>query len=374
MNARQLLTFLSIMLGTTAALAAPTTPHDESSVRRFGDDVFIAGRHVDWSESTTGDAALAGQNVEANGRVGGDALIAGRRVAIGSTIAQDLYAAGADVRLAGSVGNSARVAGGRVVVLPGASIDGGASLAGNRVSIDGHVGRYASVAAGHTAINGRIDGDLTVASGDLSLGPNAVVQGRIDYRGRHPAQIAPGAQLLGGIEQSLVQPWAGGPIGFGLAWAAGWIVAGALLLAAAPRVTRRVTLAMRDKPLASPLLGIALMIATPIVVVILAATVVGLPLGLLWALAFVLLVPLGYLATAAALGDRLAERRERVAAKTWRRALAMALALLVLTALTWLPYVGWLIALLTVPFGIGAMLIAFRRARRDAAAAAPHPA
>jgi hypothetical protein len=298
-----------------------------------------------------------------------------RRPAISSTIAQDLYAAGANVRVAGTVRNSARIAAGHVAVLPSASIDGGASLAGGRVSIDGHVGRYVSVAAGRTEVNGRIDGDLTVASGDLSLGPKAVVQGRIDYRGRHPAQIAPGAQVLGGIEQSLVQPWAGGPIGLGLAWAAGWIVAGALLLTAAPRVTRRITLAMRDKPLASPLLGIALMIATPIVVVVLAATLVGLPLGLLWALAFVLLVPLGYLATAAALGDRLVERRGHpAAAKTWRRALAMALALLVLTALLWVPYVGWLIGLLTVPFGIGAMLIAFRRARRDAAAAAPHAA
>ena len=183
---------LLVITGTAAAAEAPT-------VRRLGDDLFIAGRDVALRDATPGDAALAGQNVDVKAEIGGDTMVAGRRVALGAAIRGDLYAAGDRVRLNGAVGDSARIAGRMVSIGPAAAIEGGATLAGSNVAIDGRIGRYATIAAASTQVNGRIDGDLDVSGGELVLGPQAVVQGRLHYRGRQPAQIAPGAQVKGGI-------------------------------------------------------------------------------------------------------------------------------------------------------------------------------
>lgn len=338
-------------------------------MRRLGDDLFVAGDAVAWQQATPGDAALVGRTVEAGGKVGGDAMLAGRNVEVAATIGQDLYAAGGAIRVTGTVGDSARLAGGEVTIAPAASIDGGASLAGGRVTIDGRIGRYASVAAGATRVNGRIDGDLTVAGGELALGPQAVVQGRLAYRGPQPAQIAAGAQVQGGIDQPRADASSGSSVWmlwWGAAWIVGWVAAGAVLLVAAPRVTRRVTDALRARPLASSLFGLLLLLGLPLLIVLLMVTVIGVPLGLLSIALYLVLVPIGTLASAAALGDWALARRG-ASARTSRRVLAMALALVVLFALALVPYVGWLVWMLSVLFGIGAIALAFARGRRDAA-------
>ena len=153
-------------------------------------------------------------------------------------------------------------------------------------------------------------------------------------------------------------------VGFALAWTVGWIIAGSVLLAAAPRVTRRVTQSLRERPLASSLVGILLLLAVPLACVLLLVTVVGIPLGLISIALYLVLLPLGFLATAAALGDAVVERKG-APAHTSRRVLAVVVAIALMAALLFLPWLGWLVALLAVLFGVGAITLAFVAGRRQ---------
>jgi hypothetical protein len=152
------------------------------------------------------------------------------------------------------------------------------------------------------------------------------------------------------------------PHGLQVAWVIGWIVAAAVLLALAPRASRRVTQALRAKPVVSPLLGLAWLVGLPLVALLLIVTVVGIPLGALALIAWVALIPLGGLAAAAGLGDLVVERRGP--ARTWQRCLAATLALLLLFALAQLPFMGWLVWLLALLFGVGAIALAAFGAHR----------
>jgi cytoskeletal protein CcmA (bactofilin family) len=360
----RLRTGLLIAIGLPAALmAGAATLGADAAPQRLGDDVYLSARNVAMHAAVPGDAVVAGGRVVVAGRVGGDALAAGGSVRIDASVGQDLYAAGGTVRVAGAVGGAARLAGGHVTLAPEADIAGGVTVAAGRVTIDGHLRRYALVSAGRTEVNGRIDGDLRVVGGSLVLGPNAVVQGRLDYRGAEPLRMAPGAQVQGGIAEAAAHTPGGVPLAVRIAWVVGWIVAAAVLLALAPRAARRVTQTLRAKPVVSPLLGLAWLVGLPLVAVLLIVTVVGIPLGVFAIAALMALIPLGGLAAAAGLGDSVVERRGP--AKTWQRVLATALALLLLFALARLPYIGWLVWLLAPLFGIGAIALAGFGARRS---------
>lgn len=358
--------FIAMGVLAGAAAAAP-----EPTAQQFGDDLYLSGGRVTMQRAVPGDAVVAGGRVSVTGDVSGDALVAGGEVSIESDIGQDLYAAGGDVRVAGAVGESARLAGGRVTIAPDAEIAGAVTVAAGDVTVDGHVRGYALISAGRTQINGRIDGDLRVMGGELALGPNAVVQGRLEHHSATPARIAPGAQVQGGVNEAPAAEPAEhvtGGLWMVAVWLVGWIVAGAVLIGLAPRASRRVTQALREHTLVAPLLGVALLVGLPVLALLLLITVVGIPLGLLTGLLLLALLLLGGLATAVALGDAVAERK--APARTWQRIVATALALILLFALGMLPYVGWLVWLLALLFGVGAIVLAAFGARGPRAAPA----
>ncbi len=369
-GARGLRAVLVMLLATVAAaMAASAWAASGPAAERFGDDVYISGGRVTLQQPVPGDAAAAGGRVTLSADVGGDALLAGGELRIGSRVAQDLYAAGGDVEVTGTVGQNARLAGGRVTIAPDAHVAGGVTVFAGELTIDGHVGGYVLVSAGRTQVNGRIDGELRVVGGELALGPQAVVTGRLVHHGATPARIAPGAQVDGGVDDSTAsQAQQGSGAGLVMAgvWLLGWIVAAAVLLALAPQASRHVAQTLRARKLLSPLIGVALMLGLPTLALMLLITVVGIPLSLLTGLLLLALMLLGALATAMALGDAVVERRGP--ARTGARILATALALLLLFALGWLPYVGWLVWLLAVLCGAGAIALAAFGARRPAAA------
>ncbi len=351
--------FIAMGVLAGAAAAAP-----EPTAQQFGDDLYLSGGRITMQRAVPGDTVVAGGRVSVTGDVSGDALVAGGEVSIESDIGQDLYAAGGDVRVAGAVGESARLAGGRVTIAPDAEIAGAVTVAAGDVTLDGHVRGYALISAGRTQINGRIDGDLRVIGGELTLGPNAVVQGRLEHHGATPVRIAPGARVQGGVDETAAAEPAdhmAGGVWMAAVWLVGWIVAGAVLIGLAPRTSRRVTQALRDHTLVAPLLGVALLVCLPVLALLLLVTVVGIPLGLLTGLVLLALLLLGGLATAVALGDAVVERK--VPARTWQRIVATALALILLFALGLLPYVGWLVWLLALLFGVGAIVLAAIGAR-----------
>jgi hypothetical protein len=279
-------------------------------------------------------------------------------VALLATLA---LAAPATVSAAASAESDAAivVVSGDVNVERGETVDG-VFIASGDARIAGDVAGDVVVLSGDVIVAGRIDGDLFTAAGTARLLPSAEVTGDVGYGDERP-QVALDARVHGDVTE---QDWPdlGGAfagIGIFVIWIAvtlSLLALGALLLLIAPRAAD--TLATRSRERLGPTIaiGIAILIALPVVGFIAAITLVGLPLAFGIGLALLPLGAVAYLASAYALGRRMVEPPRH-------RMLSLLAGLGALRLVAFVPILGAVVAIAAVIFGLGLIGAAIGAAR-----------
>lgn len=340
----------------------------DSVARQFGPDYFGAGGMLNLTDPIAGDAFLAGGRVAIASEVRGDLVVAGGEVSVGGSVGDDLYAAAGNVKLDAIVAGNARIAGGDVTVGPATVVTGALSLTGGRVEFEGDTHGYLQAAGGKVRLNGIVRGDAEVRAEEIELGPDARIGGRLVIYSSAKPTIAPGATIAGGTEfhevtrdryfqqsRDTVGAVARG-IGSAL-WFAGVFVASALFLFVLPEFSSRAAAAVGREPLKAIGLGAAVLICVPVIAVLLLITVIGIPLALLLLPLYLILLFLGWVTTALFIGQRaLSFARPAAVQSTGWRLLALLAALLLLSMLAHVPYVGGWIKFLALLAGIGALV------------------
>jgi len=289
-----LVTIVAVLPGRVAAaelLAGSSVVIGTSE--RLNDDLYAAGNTIEIGGEVTRDVFAAGSTVIVSGRVGGDVTAAAGTIRVTGPVAGSVRVAGGEIDVTAPVGWDLAVLGaGSVTVGRTATIGHDVAIIGaGTVTVDGTVRGSVKGTVGTLLVNGQIDGDIDVEADRVELRDNADVRGALRYRAPQPASIAPGARIAGpqeytptpGAEQRERESFARralewiGTVLLRLAWA---LVAGTLLVLALPRQTARVAETLRLAPLASLLWGIGLLVGVPILVIVLAVTVVGLPAAL----------------------------------------------------------------------------------------------
>jgi cytoskeletal protein CcmA (bactofilin family) len=376
---------LALITLAAASVAGCGWEHDatDSVSRRFGSDQFAAGGILNLTEPVAGDAFLAGGQVAIATQVEGDLVAAGGEVSVGGNIGDDVYAAGGTVSLDAIVSGNARIAGGDVTVGPATVIAGAASLTGGQVRFDGNTHEYLQVSAASVHLNGVVHGDVELRSGDLRIGPETRIGGRLVYHGPSQPSVPPGAEISGGIEfhESDVD-LSFDPPGDGLHdaargvgsffWFLGVFIAAAAFNLVAPGFSQRAAQFVGSDPLKSLGLGFAVLVCAPVLVILLLITVIGIPVGLILLTAYLLLLFLGWLTTATFIGQKIRGvfGANRAATTGWRL-LALLAALLLLWFAGRIPYVGHWIQLAVLLAGMGALVLAAWNRRGSQA---PQPA
>jgi len=325
-------------------------------------DYFGAGANASPGSEVEGDAFIAGAQVDLNKAVNGDALLAGGGVTISDRVGGNLYASGGHVMIDAPVAGNARLTGGHVEIARRGQVSGKTTLVGGRVTVLGKAGRQLVVFGEHVTLDGEVAGDVTIASRTLSIGPNARVAGTLTYRGSAPAQIDPAAVLTGGIsylsfdfEGETYQPVARTVAWVGLvACTVSLFVIGMLAIILAPEATAQVSRLARGRPIASLVLGLVAIVCVPIAVVLLMLTIVGIPVAFMLLLAWPMILMFGYLAGVMTLSDALAGPSAR--AKR-RRIFLLAMGLAVMLLFARVPFAGWIMAMLLLVMGVGAMAL-----------------
>ena len=260
--------------------------------------------------------------------------------------------------------------GDRVVVSGPVTINRGES-SGDLVVIHGPVlvaGRVRGavvVADGDVRISGTVEEDVVTFAGRTTLAPGARVGGDLVYGDKRPV-VPAGATVAGDVNRANVDEITD-PVGF-IGAAAVWIavtvsalVLGLLLLWLAPRALDAAFAAASTS--LGPVIGWGLLLffGLPILAVIALVTLVGIPLGVALLLALLPLYAVGYTTGAWLLGRRLVgPPRARI--------LAFLAGLGILRVLAIIPILGGIIGFAAVVLGLGALLVAIWRARRE------HPA
>jgi len=343
--------------------AAVQESNEQVIPRSMGVDRFVAGDTVSVSEAVVGDLIAAGGDISVNTAVGGDLVVAGGDLNLAGTVAQSLYAAGGRIVIEADVARNARVAGGSVSLGPTGRIAGNASLAGGEITVRGPIEGYLQAGGGRLYLDGPIGGDVELTGDRIELGPNARIEGRLTYDSKKDISEASGAVVRGGIERVPgIASAEGSSGGFGVTWSLGLVIAAALLAGVWPVLADRIGGFLRQRFAWSVLVGFIALVCAPVLVILLLVTVIGIPLALAALAGYGLLLLVGYVASGVGVGNFALHRwqDERATSAVWRVG-AAAVGMLFVVLLGRLPWLGWLMVLVAMLFGMGALLMQLRR-------------
>ncbi|MFN8476048.1 MAG: hypothetical protein U0822_28000 [Anaerolineae bacterium] len=430
--------FIIVTLLLAIAFIAPTSHAAEF---RTGSAATVAA-----GETINDDVYLSGGLVTVDGTVKGDVVAWGREIVVNGTITGNLNAAGATVTINGTVGGTVRAAGYSVVVgpdakigrdllaagynvqvAPGSQIAGDAVLASTQAVVGGTVGRNYLGTHNAVEIDGTIKQNVNLqvsASQDtgfdpamfmpqgvaprtpitriapgLTLGSQAQVGGTLNYTSPVDAQIAQGAQVVGGAQrrepertarqqqqqqQQAAAEEAASPFNFVvrlLAELVTLLLVGLVMMALFPGFMVRAATVLVRRPLVSLGWSILAIIAVPILIVFVAgvALLVSILLGVaqlgsLGAFTFVgsllgigavivafwaILTWLSKIVIGLALGRWLLGRSAHLAeSRYWPLVLGVTVLTILVALSAFVPFFGPFVVIVITLFGTGAAVVA----------------
>ena len=325
-----------------------------------------AGENFNIKAQMKDDVYLAGLNVEISGPVEGDVIVAGSNVIINSVIKGNLRVLGGTVIIKGKIEKNVVVAGGMVNLAPESEIGKSLILAGGNAEINGKINKNIYGAAGNLNINGEVLGSAYLAidpDGSLILYPQANIAGNLEYTAKKPANIMSGAKI--GNEEKFTELQVEKKVParnkfslFFLTWwlagLLGTLVVGLVTVLIFKDYTFKVQKQIDKNILMAILRGLAYLILTPIALVILAITVIGLPLALILSALYAITLFLTKIFVGVYLGEKIIRlfNKKIEIPLIW----SMILGVIIIYLLCLIPYIGWLAKLIVVLWGLGVLM------------------
>lgn len=330
-------------------------------------NVYLAGVSVVSTAPVAGDLSSVGGSVVVAAPVQGDELLVGGSVSSRSSVAGDTRFVGGSVNVEGLIGgdlvafgyavrNSARVQGSTFIIAADAALSNGAEgpvvIYGNNISLAGEF-------AGNVTL---------VATGHVSLAASTTIHGKLSYEAPEEGIFPASVTILGGIEyvNASYLPDVGTSrvlalvsVGFFLfVRILGTLILAGLLAGLFPRLAEAVAeRAYEERPrsiLLTMLLGFGILVATPVLIMLLALTFVGIGLALLLSVLYALLVLFAFLYAGILLGSMFARRFRKRETVLWRDGV---FGMLALSLVALVPVFGLFIVLILSLFTAGALLL-----------------
>lgn len=321
-----------------ASTAAATQADGDGSGVRVGGTVVVGP-----NETVRGDVTAIAGTVVIRGTVEGNLEAYGGGVVIteGGTVTGRVRIYGGSVRIGGTVGGSALAYGGSV------TLDGDALVRGTFGAVGGNV-----------ELAGTVRGDANVIAESVRLAPTAHVTGNLNYQGNLENE---GGRVEGQIRESselaLVPSLPVlGPIATIYLLLADALL-GVILLAAFPDFSRSAVEAVTETPFRIAVAGVAALIACPIALVIVAITVIGLPIAIAGLAMFVVLLWIASVYGRYVVGSLLLELADRD--NRWG-ALAVGIVVVGILGHLPVPVLGSVVRFVVVLIGLGILALGLR--------------
>ena len=387
---KYLIAFLAMLI---AGLASGQTFMSGPKVvvsERVDGNLYVSGGYVIVNAPVRGDLVATGGVVVVNDSVTRDLLVAGAKVYLNGVVSEDIRCAGGSLKIASNGAGDVIVTGGDVRLLSNGSANDFFVLGGNIV-VDGTIRKTANVTCQNFQMNGQILGDAEVR------GTNLIINGKIDGK----IQLAATESIVIGNQASfsrVVRYWMpmsrpikmptylhGHPVAFdpllsityskwyflgatnflGLLWYLGMILVmiGIFEYLFSSAFSRSAAL-FHARPLRCGVLGAAFIAGVPIAAVLLIATIIAIPVGVLVGTSYVALLLLA--TTISALN--LAHLVQKVGRESWpyRTTVSVALFVFMLLKIVYFtPFFGKLIWMCIVCLSFGSILLSIKWARKN---------
>lgn len=314
---------LLVIPATAQALSFRVAQQDQASItvekdQVIRDNYLVAGNIIDIKGQVTGDLFAFGQNVDVFGKVNGNVFTGASTVRISGSVGGDVYAGGGIVDLS------------KEAVIEGDLITG----------------------AGTVKIDGEVKGKVWAGVGFLTIGETAKIPGEIIYSSDNKAQVKAGA-VVGKIVQKVQEKAKEGALwrsksfntlmGFLMS-----LLVGIILISILPKWSLEISQRIKTDLWKSLGWGLVFLIAIPIVIFICLIIIIGMPLAMILFALYLIALYLAKIMAGLALGQYLSKNK-------WQAIWSLTLGLLIIFALSALPFVGGLISFLAILLGLGAI-------------------
>ncbi len=336
------------------------------------DDIYAGAGTISISGTVNGNVIAGGGTITVSGNIARDLILGGGTINVTGHVGGSIIAAGGNITVNGSVAQDIVVTGGMIDVGSGATVGRDLVVAGGTATVSAPVARRVQMASGSLTLRNKVGGDVRGTVDHLKL-DGAQIAGNLDYTSNNAVELVNGASVSGATTRHMPIDRGGGAGNGLLGWLRaliGILALGLILIFLLPGLSTRAIDIERAQPWASLGIGAAILVITPIVALV--VFIVGIFLGFWWL--GLLLIPLwilalaiGYVISGFLLG------RLIFAQLGWGRyhdALALLAGLFVLAVVGVIPVIGWLIGLVALILGAGALaLVVTQRVRMRPAAA-----
>jgi cytoskeletal protein CcmA (bactofilin family) len=374
---------LALLAGAAAAAPAPTPdaiPQPEPAPAELLERLPVrmdADQEVEFDEPSE-DVFGMGQRVIASSRVADNAFLLGQDLRVESPVDGDLFAAGETVRISAPVRGDVYGAASEILLEDRGSIGGNLYGAAGLIRIEGSVAGDLKAGAGRVILDAPIGGDVDLEVGELSIRDRAAVAGTLTYESPKPAA---NVDRLNASEVTFTlaeededeeddQPRveAPPPLLSRLASFSVWTVwgyvskllVGFAFLAVGGRAAGRVARTLVDQPGRTLGLGFVVTCVVPVASILAMVLLLPLPLGVLSLIGLAVALYAGQVLTAQAIGDLVLKRlRPEALGSPY---VSMAVGLIPLVLVSWIPWLGVIAWFAASVGGIGALWLATRRA------------
>jgi cytoskeletal protein CcmA (bactofilin family) len=365
--------FLLVALCASAAGYEWRSGDDIYLSEDFRDDLMLFGDDVRYDGTVRGDLLAAGNTVTFAGNLDGNLWTFAKRVTVDGKVRRSVRGAAQYVTVNAVVDGDVTLAAQEIVISADALIMRDCALAASEVIVDGQIEGNGDFAGGFVTVSGRVDGDLHINGSEISITPQAVVEGDLTYESQKRATIAADAQILGETRWKKIRERSssgldlpGAPPPGGFVWSflflCGNLLIGIIVIFFKRDMVERIINDMKSNVLLHGLVGALMIVMVPILLLLLTATVIGLPVAIVGFSMHTALFFVSKIVVGIALGGlvlSLLSGSGRVS-MGW----SLLLGMIALALLFKIPVLGWLFYFAAWAIGLGAITFCFFRRKR----------
>ena len=335
-------------------------------------DVFVAGNIVKITGEVNGSVFAAGNDITISGDIEGSVFVAGSNVNIGGEIGGSIRTAGSSIGIDAVVGKNIIGAGSNVSLESNSSVGWDVLLAGATISTDGVINRNAELYGASISLGGDILGDVKAEideGGSLVVLGGSNISGDITYRADKKDQLSvsdsaiiSGETNFSEIEKTIKEvkeiEWE--KFIFFLSMAKliglfGMIIVGLVIISISKTVIKENISTMTKKPLPSIGWGLVIFFITPLLLILLMITLIGIPLALILLPIYFISMYVAKVMAAFVIGNRVMSlvTKKKKLGLIW----SLVIGAVILTFIISIPIIGWVVKLFIIWWGLGSLVM-----------------
>lgn len=314
--------------------------------------------------TVNGDVIALCKNITINGMIMGDVIAFADKIEINGTVQGNVRVAGSKIVLNGVINHNANVFASEMTFDKNSVVKWDALVAGVNGNFAGTVDGNLHGLMSMSTISGKIGRNVNLTIDDqslsseyngLTISKDAVIAGSVSYTADKDLKLENPSAIAGQINRQARKTEKSNP--FSILWiiffkASSLILVAIVIISLKKNLISEVNKNINNRWWANILNGLALLLFTPIAIILLMITLIGLPLALIILAAYLSSIILAIIFASSYLGGLAIKA---VSKKELNPYLMVIIGLIIFSGLSVIPLIGGLISMIVISIGLGSL-------------------